>query len=240
MLNIKVERKGYNTALIEWDEPSVVKLYKKDNEGSEPIMLAETDSGIYIDEDEQFNDNNPLYYIDKNGTMSPMTRVDSRGDNYQYHIADTYQWQLKSLPRGFAAKAYLKSINTNYCPECYNTILKKRTKTICDTCDGTGMVGSFKGPLSMYIAITQRKKERIYDELKEREEETIQAWTGNVPYLKQGDIIVFNGLLYVVQYIPNYVYTPSENDNEPFLTRQNFVLIRLDKNNELYNKLMTA
>ncbi len=239
-MDVRVERKGYSVALIEWDEPARVKLYKQDNEAAEPVMLAETNAGIYIDEDEHFNVNTPLYYIDKNGESSRKIRMISRGDNFQYHIADNYQWQLKYLPRGYAVSAYLKGTNSDHCPECYNEALRKRVKSICNTCDGSGMIGAFKGPISFYLAISQRKKEKIYDDMKEREEETIHAWAANVPYLKQGDIIIFNGMLYVVHYVPNYIYSPSETGNEPFLVRQEFILIRLDRNNELYEKLLAT
>lgn len=237
-MDIRVERKGYNTVLIEWDETARVRLFKKTNEADEPVMLAETESGIYIDEDEHIHANNPLYYIDLNGESSREVRMDSRGDNYQYHIADNYQWQLKTLPRGFAVQAYLKRANSTFCPECYNETLKKRMKTICGTCDGSGTIGAFRGPIAVYIAISQRKKEKIYDDMKEREEESIHCWCGNVPYFKQGDVLIFNGLLYVVHYIPSYIYSPSESVNDPFLVRQEFILMRLDRNNELYDKLL--
>jgi hypothetical protein len=47
-------------------------------------------------------------------------------------------------------------------------------------------------------------------------------------------------MLYVVHYVPNYIYSPSETGNEPFLVRQEFILIRLDRNNELYEKLLAT
>lgn len=237
-MDIRVERKGYNTVLIEWDEPGVVRLYKQNNEADDPILLLEGTTGIYIDEDEFLDKNHPAYYLDKSGVLSNKIRMQSSGDSYQYNIADNYQWQLRYLPRGVKVQAYLKIAGAQFCPECYNTTLKKRIKTICSTCDGSGMIGGFRGPIALYMGIAQRKKEKIYDDMKEREEETIQAWTGNVPYLKQGDIVIFGGMLYVVHYIPNYVYSASEADNEPFLLRQDFVLVRLDRNNELYGKLL--
>ena len=237
-MDITVERKGYDLAIIEWDEPGLVQLYKQDNDAAEPIYITETNAGIYVDEDPKLSNNNPLYYISKNGVESVKMRLDSRGDNYQYAIADNYLWQLRYLPRGFAAKAYLKALHSVHCPECWNETLGKQIKTVCETCDGTGLLGSIKGPVDILIGIAQRKKEKLYEEVKEREEETITAWTGNYPYLKQSDIIYFNGLLYIVQYIPNYIYMPSELGNEPFMVRQEFQLIRLDRNNELSRKLM--
>lgn len=238
-MELTVERKGYDIAIVEWDEPGQVQLYKQDTDASEPVLLAETNAGIYLDEDSKLSNNNPLYYIAKDGVESNKMRLDYRGDSYQYAIADNYIWQLRYLPRGFAAKAYLKTIREQHCPECWNETLGKQIKTVCNTCDGTGMLGSIKGPLNILIGISNRKKEKLYEEVKEREEETIVAWTGNFPYLKQSDIIYFNGLLYVVQFIPNYVYMPSEKGNEPFLVRQEFQLTRLDRNNEFYRKLMT-
>ena len=237
-MNIRVERKGYNIALIEWDASGVVKLYKQNTDASEPVLLAETSAGIHIDEDDHLEANNPLYYVVQGDSRSLPARVDSQGDNYQYNIVDNYLWQLRVLPRGFAVKGYLKTENSNYCPECYNTTLKKTVKTVCNTCDGSGMIESYKGPIVFYIAISSRKKEKIYDEMKERNEDTIHAWTANIPYLKQGDILAFNGLLYVVQYTPGYMYSPSENDGKPFMVRQEFILVRLDRNNSMYEKIL--
>ena len=220
---INAERKGYDTILIEWDSDDICKLYKRDTEADEHRLLVETNAGIYIDTDRHIQKNNPLYYVELNGKKSKEIRADSLGDSYQYHIADNYIWQLKVLPRGFKALCYLKTDSSDYCPECYNKTLKKVTKTICNTCDGSGRMGAFKGPIEVYIAISSRKKEKLYDEMKEREEESIHAWTGNIPYLKQGDIIVFNGLLYTVHQIPSYMYSPSEVGNSAFLVRQEFI-----------------
>jgi hypothetical protein len=178
-----------------------------------------------------------MYYVVVGGETSKKTRADGNGDPYLYHVADSYIWQLRELPRGYAVSAYLLSESNNYCPECYNVTLKKRTKTVCETCDGSGKLNAYKGPLTFYMGINRRKAEKIYDDMKERKSEVIEAWAGNYPYLKQSDVVSMSGLLYVVQYIPSYVYAPSTNSNKTFLVKQLFVLTKLDRNHQLYKTL---
>jgi len=232
--NFKAQKKTSDTVLITWETAPVVvgrtyKLYRRLNDADEYSKIAETSSTAYIDKTYLIKNNKDISYKLTGLNEEIEIKIDSHGDNYLYEIVRTLNFRLNGCKTGVKSTAYCKSVTLSFCPECWSVAQQKVIKTNCSTCDGSGIINGFIGPVKLYIAYGQGKETILYTDNTPRKKTVYPAWTSNLPILKKGDIIIrgIGGDRYIVVDTPLYLkYVPLDNDVE-FIVRQDFYLSAL-------------
>lgn len=149
----------------------------------------------------------------------------SEGKILYYKIGDTLLW-LKGYPNDYAreimrrdhwflrskrhsggthAYAFIRRTRGEHCPDCWDEINEKVTRSNCKTCFGTGMKKPYFKPLKFYgdfrpsNAQTMPTRDRVLTN-------SFQSafWTTNVPLFKPRDIVVFKDVRYRVVSGINY------------------------------------
>ena len=75
------------------------------------------------------------------------------------------------------------------CPECFDPIQKKRTKSHCTSCYGTNWVGGFFKPIDTYIDFNPNPKNSVITGWGEIQENETDSKLSNFPDVSPGDVI---------------------------------------------------
>lgn len=91
---------------------------------------------------------------------------------------------------GVPAMIYKKKRDGQYCPECWDTVLKRVTKSNCTTCYGTGKLGGFYPPVEAWMNFEPDPKVAQVAEWGARQTSQTDIQYTNYPLLSDGDVIV--------------------------------------------------
>jgi len=242
IIDFTVEKKGYGNILLMWGSlglPSSPKymIFRAINEADNFIMIASGYNSAYIDRSPEVKTNNNVLYKIKvidSDVESKAVMIDSFADPYIYDAAETYLWRLDAGREGIGASAFCKSSQVEYCTECWSLDLNKRIKSNCSTCDGSGMIQSYKGPIPFKISMFQSNNQIGIIGNVESKSTTVGAWTGNLPIFHRDDIIVVGPERYIVNASPSQHKMVSVSNDRPFVIKQILQLLLLDHNHSAY------
>jgi len=236
--NMRAEKKTSTAVLITWEmtpynpmAPYII--YRSLMSGGAYEMISSGNGTSFLDDISMYKGNDFIEYKVESLSADAGVQLYMQADDYMYGLADQYIWQLRNTETATKAVAYCLASSEDYCPECYSSELKKRVKSKCATCDGSGKMARYSGPIPMLYAL--RVKERTMEMVGnvERDKEMMSAWTGNIPILNIGDIIINKDHdKYIVQEIPKRIMTHALKTNDEFVIRQDMVLRKID--NEYY------
>lgn len=194
------------------------------------MMVGRGEGNAFIDTLEPGMKRNKIVYRIVVDETEVEVKLGRQADAWLLAVADDYFWQLKHTATSTKAVAYCIRQEKGNCPECFSEDLNKRIKSMCNTCDGSGKLSSFVGPLPMRYAPMGRERTQATMGDIEKEVETISAWTGNTPILRIGDILITaEHIKYKVQDIPRVSIMHSAKDGKEFLARQWVTLRRLNE-----------
>jgi hypothetical protein len=78
-----------------------------------------------------------------------------------------------------------------YCPECFDTVLRRVTKSNCKTCFGTGKEGGFYAPIESWLNVMEGpQKNPAMGERGDAQNPKTMIQLTNYPIVDEGDIIV--------------------------------------------------
>jgi len=232
--NFRAQKKTYDTVLITWETAPVVatgayNLFRRLNDADEYYKIATMNGTAYIDKTDLIKNNKEISYKLTGLDEEIEAKIDCHGDNFLYEIVRTLDFRLNECNTGVKSTAYCRSLTSLHCPECWSEAQQKVIKTNCSTCDGSGIINGFIGPVDLYVAYGQGKETTYFDGNASRKRTIYPAWTSNLPILKKGDIVIrgLGGNRYIVIDTPVYQrYVPLNNDTE-FIVRQDFYLSSL-------------
>lgn len=154
----------------------------------------------YVDQTGVLLDLNKLYYyrvraVEEVGGValqtftSSMTTWDGDLDLVQLYINEEHYYKFRWVT-GVPAMVYKKKHDGVYCPECWDKILKRATKSNCHTCYGTGKLGGYYDPIEVWMEFEpDPKAEQVADwGIKQISQTDILAV--NYPILTPDDLIV--------------------------------------------------
>jgi hypothetical protein len=211
-------------------------IYRKYTEATQPVEIASGSGYSFTDDITGIYDEHITYIVEVMGGTATAT-IYRIGDDYLLGMAGSYLWQLQYAGNSTKCVAYCKARTSEDCPDCYNAILKKRKWLECATCNNTGRLDAYKGPIPMYISVLRKSEEEQNIGNIIRKYEILSAWTGNIPILNIGDIIITNDQKkYIIQTIPVYKEMHSAEHNDIFIAKQDITLRRLG--NDEYEDLV--
>lgn len=91
---------------------------------------------------------------------------------------------------GMPALIFKKMKEGARCPECWDTVLKRVTKSTCTTCMGTGYLGGYYPFIEAWMDFNPDPKMTVISEFGERQPSQTDALFTNYPQLTSGDLIV--------------------------------------------------
>lgn len=91
---------------------------------------------------------------------------------------------------GTPAILYKKKNEGARCPECWDTVLKRVTKSQCTTCFGTGIIGGYYDPISCWMNFSPDPNSAQIADFGVKEVSQSDVQFTNYPYLQLGDIIL--------------------------------------------------
>ncbi len=226
------ERTNTHTVLLMWTTmPPIMELefdvLRALNDGDEFQIISRGKATSYLDiEQKAINNKYIKYKIVCGKEESNIVTPNNIGDPYLLGVASDILWQLEKVPLGEISYIYCKSETNMNCTNCYNETLKKRIKSSCSSCGGSGRINGYKGPVTTYINYSRTITDDIQIGQIEKEEEVVQAYMSNLPIVKQGDIVIrSNRERYVVNRQPDYTYLMGSMGK--FIVRQNILLKKL-------------
>lgn len=126
-----------------------------------------------------------------------------------------------------------KSTGTR-CPDCWSSTRRQRTKSHCDTCNGTGFVNGYYEPIPIQISFdsdprksdSQKDFENVFDDKIAR--------LSNYPLVRPKDMIVNrdDAKRYVITHVET-TKLPKLRDGISTLSKQNYILSQILNLNEL-------
>jgi len=163
--------------------------------GLSPFGLYE-----YVDLTANTFDINKVYYYrvraveELNGlTVQTFTSIETTWDgNLDFvgmYVVEEHLFELRWVD-GIPAMIYKKIRDGEYCTECWDTVLKRVTKSNCRTCYGTGRTGGYYPPYEAWMKFeSDPKVEQVADWGRRQMGQTDILFT-NYPLLSVDDIIV--------------------------------------------------
>lgn len=120
---------------------------------------------------------------------SQETTWDGDLDLVGLYINEEHAFEMRWVD-GVPAMIYKKIHDGSYCPECWDSILKRVTKSNCRVCFGTGRIGGYYPPIDAWMKFEPDPKvEQVADWGKRQTSQTDILFT-NYPLLTPDDIIV--------------------------------------------------
>lgn len=115
------------------------------------------------------------------GTMEP----------YGLEVARRNRIKLKQGKCGNKCYALVRMRDGARCPECWNEMFQKRTRSNCPTCNDTGYIIGYYNPIVIYVNFGPETA-IIHAEIDgpTNPADEVSGWTGNYPLLANGDAIV--------------------------------------------------
>lgn len=234
IMDMKAELKTANLVEVTWNlDPYNVNapftIYRSITGYGNNELVGRGMGNAFIDDIRACKDNENIGYLVESLNSTAYVQLGRQGDGWLLNVAADYQWQLDNGSNSTKAVAYCLGKNSDNCPECFSESLGKRIKSACETCDGSGKLTSYVGPIAFKYAPLQTRKDMADMGNAEIEREIITVWTGNLPLLNLGDIVINEKhAKYIVQAIPERTIMHSSIDNAEFITRQTMALRRID------------
>lgn len=91
---------------------------------------------------------------------------------------------------GVPAMVFKKRRDGTHCPNCWDNILKRVTKSNCQTCYGTGKLGGFYPPIEVWASFSMNSKIEQVVQWGRRQMGAIDIEFTNYPLLNPDDIMV--------------------------------------------------
>lgn len=172
-------------------ENRTAPLYKSEapHAGFEKVADLDLTEGEY-QEKVEISEGKHLYY--KIGDT--LLWQDDYPNQYAREIMRRDHWFLQSKRHsgGTSAYAFIRRTRGEHCPDCWDDINQKVTRSNCKTCLGTGMKEPYYPPLEFYgdfrpsNAQTMITRDRVLTD-----SYNSAFWTTNLPLFKPRDIIVY-------------------------------------------------
>lgn len=235
IIELTAKRKTNSNVLVMWGSlpysSSVsYNVYRQRNEGDEKTLIATTKIKSIIDSGGDIASNPNTIYTIQSDEDEQSVFVDGSGDNLLYCMAEDILWDLEYGGRGVVSKIYCKAEGNEKCPECYDSILKKIVKSSCSTCDGSGSINAFKGPVDSFVRILEKRKDVQLQINIENKTSYLSVMLGNIPLLKRGDVIILgNNGRYIVNSVPDLIEHVGLNDRKNFTISQTILLKQVYK-----------
>ena len=237
---LEARRIGYDTVHIMWAVSPMVydqvyQIERSIGEGDYRI-IARTKSTSYIDYNKILRKGIASYRITADD-VSIDVKEDKAGDGYLYEVVSNYNHVFKNGKAGIKVYVYCLTKDNEPCTECYDKELRKRIKRNCVTCDGSGYIRGYKGPIETYISVMGGQK-RVGTDFHGGgpSSKIMQAWMSNYPLINPGDIFIISKTeRYIVKNDPQRTDMVDIN-NRPFTVKQVFILEKVDQSHQA-NKL---
>ena len=178
---------------------SVIHVQKSDSPEGGWVTIAkrtftEIQSVLDNDSNNTFYNHAQEYYrlvvYDANKIVGPVTAM-GVADPYGAEIARRHAIRLKEGRSGNLMYLFVRMKNGVRCPECWDELLQKRTRSDCEACNDTGWMHGYYEPYPIYVSVGTENE--TMDHLLDGPSNTnnkIQAWTANYPILNNGDLVI--------------------------------------------------
>jgi hypothetical protein len=120
---------------------------------------------------------------------SKETTWDGDLDLVGLYVVDEHLFAMRYV-FGVPAMVFKKRHEGAYCPECWDKVLKRVTKSQCLTCYGTGKVGGFYPPIDVWMSFEPDPKVGQVTEWGLRQPTQTDIMFTNYPLLNVDDIIL--------------------------------------------------
>lgn len=178
------------------DRSEGVDFQQVNPEGITPYGLYE-----FVDETANLIDLNKIYYYRVRAVelgpqgqelqtfTSPHTTWDGDLDLVGIYINEEHYFKFRWVT-GVPVMIYKKRHDGTLCPECWDKVLKRSTKSNCEVCYGTGRIGGYYSPFESWMEFEpDPKSEQVVDwGLKQTAQSEVMAL--GYPLLTPDDIIV--------------------------------------------------
>ena len=135
-----------------------------------------------------------------------------------------------------------RKVDGDRCPECWNSITFRRTKTHCPTCRGTGFYDGFYRPMEIQIAIDRNPKVSEQSQTGEIQVTNIKGRMGYFPLVVPRDMIVSKDMnerftIVNVDYtkFPNLSCGRGDYSNDAAVVSQILNLAELNPDDDKFN-----
>lgn len=105
------------------------------------------------------------------------------------YIIDEHLFAFREV-YGMPALIYKKHSEGARCPECWDTVLKRVTKSNCHSCFGTGFLKGYYAPIEAWMDFNPDPKVSSVAEFGLKQSSQTDALFTNYPQLKGGDIVI--------------------------------------------------
>ena len=165
------------------------------------VGITATDLQEYVDYSANIKDlDKILYYRVRAVEQSPdgvalqtftsaETTWDGDLDLIGLYVTEEHLFEMRWVD-GVPAMVFKKIHDGMYCPECWDTILKRVTKSTCRTCYGTGRSGGYYPPMDAWMKFEPDPKMEQVAEWGKRQTSQTDIMFTNYPLLTPDDIIV--------------------------------------------------
>lgn len=231
--NIVAERKTPDITLITWDiYPYVMhaeyKIYRSITGHGVYELIGAGTGNAFLDNTSKCRGNEYIEYKIESMGDTAVVQMYMQADKWLLGVAGEYLWQLEHASASTQAVAYCLGKSSNNCPECFSETLNKITKTTCSTCDGSGKLTSYVGPIPFKFSVIQVNRQMQNIGAAEKDSEMMSIWTGNIPLFRIGDIVITDiHEKYVVQSFPAMTTLHATKDNKLFIAKQTVTLKKI-------------
>lgn len=165
---------------------------------AEPLTIG--DLPEYVDFTANLKDLNKIYYyrvraVEYEGDTpvqtftSKETTWDGDLDLVGIYVVDEHLFAMRWV-FGVPAMVYKKRREGTYCPECWDQVLKRVTKSSCQTCYGTGRIGGFYPPIDVWMSFEPDPRVEQVTEWGKRQPTQTDIMFTNYPLLNNDDVIL--------------------------------------------------
>lgn len=206
--NLNVEPLGSRETLIDWkripksSQISSILIQKASNQNTGWYTIGKRmplDKPEFIDfaGNNTFHRHNTCWYRlvipDSKTIIGPVTTY-GYADAMGSEIARRHLIKLSLGKCGNECWVFTRMSDGPRCPECWDELAQARTKAKCNNCNGTGYIQGYYNPTRLFINFPQEAMNMQTDiDGPDNAEATVQCWTGNVPVLNDGDIVIESG-----------------------------------------------
>jgi hypothetical protein len=173
-----------------------VQFEQLNAEGISPFGLYE-----YVDYTAQITDLHKIYYYRiraveeaPDGTVlqtftSGLNTWDGDPDLVSLFIIEEHLFAHRWV-YGIPTMIFKKRADSEYCPECWDVVLKRVSRTNCAVCYGTGRLGGYFPPIEAWMSMEPDPKAEEVTEIKLKQHSHTTAQFTNYPILAPDDLIV--------------------------------------------------
>lgn len=162
--------------------------------------LTTGDLPEYVDHTANLKDINRLYYyrvraVEYEGDTPVQTFTSGETtwegdlDLVGLYVVDEHLFAMRWV-FGVPAMVFKKRHDGTYCPECWDRVLKRVTKSQCLTCYGTGKVGGYYPPIDVWMSFEPDPKIEQVTEWGRRQPSQTDIMFTNHPHLNVDDLIL--------------------------------------------------